>query len=59
MTDVSWVERPDGGWVATVDRYRLRVAWDDQDPQNEGWAYRVDSPDCDGESGPCDSVEEN
>lgn len=55
---INWTERPDGAYEAWVDGHLLQVYWDDQDPNDEGWAWRWRSPDGHEESGPANSLEE-
>lgn len=37
----------------TLQAPGLEISWDDQDPENEGWAYRTD-----GGSGPVDDLDD-
>jgi hypothetical protein len=31
--------------ATSVSGYNVRIYWDDQDPQNEGWAYQTQATD--------------
>lgn len=55
---IFWTVEADGSFTATFRGYEAVVYWDDQDPTNEGYAYRIIGPNGFADSDSCDSLEE-